>query len=136
MQYELEYVCRHMLDNADMQLDLSAYPDVVLEFVVFGSVDGKFWGVKFECIGSLNFAIQNESDISKNDLHLVLGASVKSIDLNDCKRNHGLNLPAGFEEDRIWSISIEGHAAIQLLCLEFNWTLQELDPQTYEQRYA
>jgi hypothetical protein len=125
-----------MLDNADMILDLSAYPTVRMRFLVFGKVDEKFWEVKFDCAGTLKLSILNDFDIGPNDFHVVLGASVQSINVADCAEEVRCRVPDNLGGEAIWTVAVEGHLAAVLSCTDFVWSVQELDPQAYEQRYA
>lgn len=44
----LQEVCESLLDNADMRIDLGAFPKVTLDILVQGTVNGKFWKVVFD----------------------------------------------------------------------------------------
>lgn len=126
MKYEIADVCRRMLDNADLSIDLSGYPAVSLKFVVQGYVDGKFWTVRFECNHTISLKIENDSDVGRDDIHLVLGVSVNCKEKRDCDSSlHGyLNgLPS---DSPVWLIRIDGHLILNIVCCEFVWSLDEL----------
>jgi hypothetical protein len=92
MEYGLIDICNKMLDNADMKLDLSCYPSVSLNFIIYGSVDEKFWEVQFQCKETIELKLENENDVSPNDFYLVLNVNVVSKSLNDIPKNIKLNI--------------------------------------------
>ena len=136
MEYQIEDVCRRMLDNANLSVDLSRYPRVTLKFIVQGSVDGKFWEVRFNCDHVVDLYIRNDDNIGKNDLHLVLETSVvckqkRETDIALQERLFGKPL-----DMTIWLIHIYGHMALDLVCSEFSWSTTELSVAEYRARFA
>ena len=128
MQYGLVDVCKTMLDNADMSLDLSGYPSIIFNFVVYGSVDDKFWEVIFQCDEVISLKIENDNDLLRSDSHLVLDVNVigKLIEniSKDLLEKISEPLPA-----EVWLINICGDIQIELNCCKFNWKLNELTKQ-------
>lgn len=73
-------VCNNLLDNADVTLDFSQYPKIVLSFIVAGTVDSRFWEVEFvlESVVSLNITNDFDPEASPNDSYLVFEANVQN----------------------------------------------------------
>ncbi len=135
MEYGLIDICNKMLDNADMKLDLSCYPSVSLNFIIYGSVDEKFWEVQFQCKETIQLKLENENDVSPNDFYLVLDVNVVRKSLNDIPKNIKLNINNPKLQE-VWFINISGDLPIELTCCNFSWRLNELTPQQYESKYA
>jgi hypothetical protein len=135
MEYGLTDVCKKMLDNADMILNLSSYPAIELKFIVHGSVDEKFWEVRFLCGGTIDLKIENESDVTSNDIHLVLEVNVTGKPTEEISENlkFRINEPV---TQKVWFIDVHGHMSIELMCSKFQWSLNELTKQQYESKYA
>ena len=135
MKYSITEICNTMLDNADMELDLSSYPTICLKFVVYGSVDDKFWEVIFECRETISLEIENDSDVTSDEWHTVLETDVvvkglSSVPVSTASRVEGKDV------DTVWSISVFGGLPISIICVKFDWKLIELTKEEYESRHA
>ena len=61
-EYTEEHICRHFLDNADMYIIYNPHNNyLVLVFIVFGQVDGKYWKIKIHCDGLYHFSVSKHS---------------------------------------------------------------------------
>jgi len=132
----LEEVCESLLDNADMSIDLSAYPKVTLDILVQGSVNDKFWKVVFECGQVVYIDAEIDDDSSSNDLFMVLEASVNETTKKKVMpavqhRMDGLN-----DEDPVWKVHLYGGMSLTMVTTKFNWQLIELSAKEYEAAYA
>lgn len=124
-----------MLDNADMEVDLSSYPTIFLKFVVYGSVHEKFWKVIFECRETISLEIENESDVTSSEWHTVLevdviGKGLSSVPVSVASRVEGVDV------DTVWYISVFGGLPVSIICVKFDWKLIELTKEEYESRHA
>lgn len=136
MKYDIADVCKRMLDNANLSIDLSRYPHVVLKFIVQGSVDGKFWEVRFNCGQVVDLNIKNDNEIGENDLHLVLETSVACKQRQETDAAHQERLFYQPLNMTIWTVHVHGDMAVDLTCTEFAWSMTELSAAEYEARFA
>ncbi|KZN67764.1 hypothetical protein N473_26805 [Pseudoalteromonas luteoviolacea CPMOR-1] len=133
---ELQEVCESLLDNADMSIDLSAYPKVTLNILVQGTVNDKFWKVVFECGQVVHMDAEFDDDSLNNDLFMVLEASVKETIKSKVTpavqhRMDGLN-----DKDPVWKVHLYGSMSLTMVTTRFNWQLIELSEKEYEAAYA
>lgn len=75
----LQEVCERLLDNADMRIDLRAFPKVTLDILVQGTVNGKFWKVVFDCGQVIHMDAELDDDSSSGERYMILEASVNEI---------------------------------------------------------
>lgn len=131
---KLEYVCQYLLDNCDLQLNLSDFPKIELVFNVFGKVDSQFYKVIFLCNQVIHFEITTDDD---DDLEAYLVLDVKvtqtikkhlSSAIQDSLMFFNNNYP-------VWEISIFGDCLIKIVTTAFDWQLQTLSETEYSQRY-
>ena len=135
MNYGITDICKNMLDNADMEVDFSSYPTIRLKFVVYGSVDDKFWEIVFECEETIGLEIENDSDVTFNEWHTVLEANVTGKKLSNVPESVASRVEAR-DADTVWYISIFGGLPINIICVKFNWKLIELSKEEYERWHA
>ena len=121
-----------MLDNSNMTIDLSGYPDIRLSFVVFGSVDNKFWEVVFTINQTLNLKMEADDDARNNDLFFVVEVSVNSKKISETE---GLDIRNLKPDDNVWFIYIYGDVITEIACCDFKWILNELSHEEYNARY-
>ena len=133
MEYDLEYICSKMLDNANMTADFSAFPDIHLSFVVFGSVDNKFWEIIFTVDQTLNIKMEADDDAENNDLFVVVGVSVDNK--KKAETDIGIQARKLKPDDTVWFISIFGDLTMEIMCCDFKWKINELTPEEYKTRY-
>lgn len=133
LEYDLEYICNKMLDNADMTIDLSTYPDIRLSFLVFGSVDNKFWEIHFTIKKSLNLKIESDDDAEHNDLFVALEVKVDSKKKSET--DIGMQARKLDPSDTLYFISVYGDLPIEIVCCDFKWKLNELTSEEYKNRY-
>ena len=100
-----------------------------------GRVDGLFWEVLFRCDEVISLNIENDSDITAKDPHLVLEVNVlsKPLEKTDEKTSAYFN---DSKPELVWFIDIYGHTPLSLVCGKFNWRLNELSEQQYEAKFA
>ena len=128
---ELQEVCESLLDNAEMRINLSAYPKVTMDLLSQGKVNDKFWKVVFECDQVVCLDLQCDDDSSTNDLFVVLEASVKKrvkmkVAASVQDRLVGLN-----NEDPVWEIYLYGSVLLTMFTTKFKWQLIELSEKDY-----
>ncbi len=89
-------ICNDLLDNADVTLDLSNYPKVVLNFIVAGIVDSKYWEVQFnlDSVFELSITTEHDEEATANDCYVVLKTVVKSENING-NEIHSISLESG-----------------------------------------
>ena len=131
MTDQLDDVCRKMLDNADLFLDLSAYPNINMRFVVFGMVRNKFWEVRFECARAIYLDIANDGDVDPNEQHMVLDVSVESMPVKNCNPQFLWRFSAPSPDTPVWTIKVYGDVVINLVCCDFKWSLIEMTSEAY-----
>ena len=83
----IEEVCEKLLDNANLQVNLSSFPDILLSFVVSGKVNSYYWEVVFELLSVTKLSIykEHEEEYTASDEYLVLSASVKEQEIEGVK---------------------------------------------------
>ena len=133
---ELSEVCGSLLDNADMSINLSAFPKVSINILVQGTVNNKFWKVIFECGQVVHMDAEFDDDSSINDLFMVLEASVtETIKMKVTPpvqhRMDGLS-----DESPVWKVHLYGDMSLTMVTTKFNWQLIELSSEEYEAAYA
>jgi len=131
--YSLDDVCAKMLGNADMVIDLSSFPQVQLDFAVFGTVDSRYWRVRFTLRTVLYFQAYSEEANQPGDQLLVLGVNVeqKPIQPDETELRAQLNR----DDDQVWRLTLYGDITLRIVCRELEWQVSELSPQEYEARY-
>lgn len=134
---KLEYVCQNLLDNCDLQLNLSDLPKVELVFTVFGKVDGQFYRVVFLCNQVIHFEITTDADNSDAALeaYLVLDVKVTQTTKKHCSSAIQDSLMFFNNNHPVWEISIYGNCSIKIVTSAFDWHLQTLSETEYSQRY-
>lgn len=115
----IDSICTGMLDNADMRLDLSNYPEIRMQFLVHGTIGGKYWEVEFLCTRGVHFSLEHDADIDKDDLHPVFEVRVVSPESSQ-------------ETGGEWTIAVEGHARVNVRCEDFLWSVKELSLEEHE----
>ena len=132
----LQEVCESLLDNADMSINLAAFPRVTLDILIQGTVNDKYWKVVFECGQVVHIDAEFDGNSSSNDLLMVLEASVnETIEkkivpavqhrMNDLQDN-----------DPVWKVHLYGDMSLTMVTTKFNWQLVELSKKEYEAAYA
>ena len=80
----IEEVCEKLLDNANLQVNLSNFPDILLNFIVAGKVNSFYWEVVFELFSVTQLSISKEhEEYTSSDDYLVLLASVKELEFEN-----------------------------------------------------
>lgn len=133
MTYNFEYICNKMLDNADMTINLLNYPNIRLSFIVFGSVDNKYWEIIFTINKALNLKIESDDDAEHNDLFLALEVKVESKKKSET--DIGMQARKLGPDDTLCFISVYGDLPIEIVCCDFKWELNELTAKQYKSRY-
>ncbi|MCY9870378.1 hypothetical protein [Vibrio barjaei] len=128
MELELNEVCETWLDNALVELDLSQYPSVCLEFVVLGSIDEYFRSVKLDCKKVVNMQLQNDDDWPPGESFSVLGVQIKRVPLS--LRNKEMMLQSS--RPWMWEVRIDGDIEVDLRCFDLSWTTGVLSTEEYE----
>ena len=132
----LQEVCESLLDNADMSINLAAFPRVTLDILIQGTVNDKYWKVVFECGQVVHIDAEFDGNSSSNDLLMVLEASVNETikkkivpavqhRMNDLQDN-----------DPVWKVHLYGDMSLTMVTTKFNWQLVELSKKEYEAAYA
>lgn len=129
---ELEHICENFLDNADLHINLTNYPSVELRYLVYGTVENKYWEVIFNCGQVISLHIENDSDTQNNELHLVLEASVMLIAPDELSLDIKDRLPIASKVWRVWSY---GDGQLEIFTSKFDWELNQLTEEEYKHRY-
>lgn len=133
---ELKDVCKSLLDNADMQIDFSAYPKARLEIYVQGTVNGKHWKVEFECGQIVYMEAEFDDDSSSEDMFVVLDANVTELTKKKVAPAIQHRIEALDDDDVVWKVDLYGDMSLSLVTTKFNWCLIELTKKEYEAAYA
>lgn len=132
----LQDVCKNMLDNADMLMDLKHYPDITLHFSVFGAVKGKFWEVIFQCPNTIEYHAEIDDEMTEDDCYMVLEANVTQRRKGSFPQSIKDKLHNLDENSWVWDIHIESDDIIlDLVTTEFSWQLHEIAGEEYFKRY-
>ena len=135
--FSLLEVCKQLLDDANLNLNFSLYPDVELKFTVQGKVLGKFWEVVFKSNETIRLVIQNDNTCHHiNNFHLVLETNVVKKEKKDVELSIQNNVETLEMTDSIYFISIYGDVPIELVCCDFNWELNEISDEEYHSRFG
>ena len=132
----LEKVCEALLDNADMSIDLSAYPKITLDILVQGTVNDKFWKVVFECGQVVHMDAEFDDDSSNNDLFVILEASVRQTVKKKVMPAIQHRMDSLKDDDPVWKVHLYGSMSLTMVTTKFNWQLIELSAEEYEAVYA
>lgn len=132
----VQEVCESLLDNADMSIDLSAFPKVTLDILIQGTVNDKFWKVVFECEQVVHMDAECDDYLSSNDLFLVLEATVNETKKMDVTPSLQDRMDGLKENDSVWKIHLYGDISLTMVTTKFNWHLIELSKEEYEAAYA
>ena len=135
-ELDLNYVCKSMLDNADMRINLSQFPKVTLDVVVQGTVDDKFWKVIFECRQVVQMNLEADDDIVSDELFMVLETNVNQYLKKDAEPAIRDRLDSLSMNDSFWTIEIFGHLSLKLVTTKFDWSLVELTKNEYKSTYS
>lgn len=121
----IEEVCEKLLDNANLQVDLSSFPDVTLNFVVAGEVNSYYWEVVFELLSvtQLSISKEREEEYSASDEYLVLSASVKQLEVEGVK---SFKVNVGDESDLNLSAN----------CVKFKWYAIPYTENEFKKKYS
>jgi hypothetical protein len=119
----IEEVCEKLLDNADLQVNLSSFPDVLLNFVVIGKVNSYYWEVVFELISvtQLSISKEHEEEYTSFDEYLVLLASVKELEVEG-KKSFIVNI--GHDSEFNFSAN----------CVNFKWSAIPYTEEEFRKR--
>jgi hypothetical protein len=100
MEMNIDQICRNLLDNSDVVIDLSDFPKVTLTFAVIGTVDSKFWEVVFvlNSVFALNINREHYERAGPNDSYMVLEAAVNKLD-HDGQEAHSIYFGDGSDLD-------------------------------------
>lgn len=129
---KLEEVCDLFLDNADMRIDFSAYPNVKFDMFVFGTINNKYWKVVFECGQVVQMDAEFDDDALPNDLFLVLEAKVNQIPKEKVANELQERINGLTNNDLVWRIFLYGDMSVTLFTTKFDWQLIELSLEEYE----
>ena len=132
----IQEICRSMLDNADLSIDLSAFPMVTLDMIVHGSVNDKFWKVLFVCGQVVHIDAQFDSDSENNERFLLLEARVNETIKKSMPKLIQERMDDFGGEDPIWDLYLYGSVSLKIVTTKFAWELLELSAQEYEAAYA
>ena len=119
----IEEVCEKLLDNANLKVNLSSFPDILLNFVVVGKVNSYFWEVVFELLSVTRLSIskEHEEEYTSSDEYLVLSASVKEL---------------GVEGEKSFVVNI-GHDSdfnFSANCVNFKWSAIPYTEEEFRKR--
>ena len=119
----IEEVCEKLLDNANLKVNLSNFPDILLNFVVIGEVNFHYWEVAFELISvtKLSISKEHEEKYTPFDEYLVLSASVKELEAEGV-RSFAVNI--GHDSDFNFSAN----------CAEFKWSAIPYSGEEFRKR--
>ena len=132
----LQDVCENLLDNADMSIDFSAYPDVVIEMWVQGTVKGGFWKVVFKCSQVVYIEAAFDDDSFTNDLFTLLDTKVKKMIKRDLLAAAQDRMDGLQDVDPVWEIYLYGAASITIVTTTLTWELIELSESEYSEVYS
>ena len=125
--YTLNDVCNVMLNNADFKLEINELPLLVrLIFNVYGSIEGRFWQVVFECKEVIQLNIIREPEpYDASCAYMALETKVQQKSKKDFSgRLHEMNIDWS---KKTWEIHIHGDSYITVVCHIFQWHLIELE---------
>jgi hypothetical protein len=117
---DLGLVCKKLLDNADMDVNYSNFPDSVELIFYIISSDIK---VSFVCSGIEMFSIEQNWD--QDALYVVLECEVNPPQIIlDVEKNGGSFISSKERKKHMWEILIQGGVCLHLKCIAFNWKLE------------
>ena len=119
----IEEVCEKLLDNANLKVNLSSFPDILLNFAVVGKVNSYYWEVAFELLSVTRLSIskEHEEEYTSSDEYLVLSASVKEL---------------GAEGEKSFVVNI-GHDSdfnFSANCVNFKWSAIPYTEEEFRKR--
>jgi len=125
MKNNIDQVCKELLDNADVVMDLSSFPKIVLTFAVIGNIDSKFWEVIFVLDSVFELHIDREYDTisSPNEAYMVLEASVKKM---EHEGHEAFLISLGHGSDLDFSAKTVG----------FNWQANSFNEEEFKTKYS
>lgn len=119
----IEEVCENLLDNANLQINLSSFPDILLNFVVAGKVNSFYWEVVFELLSvtQLSISKEHEEEYTSSDEYLVLSTSVKELEV---------------ESVRSYIVNIGHDSDFNFLakCVKFKWSAIPYTEEEFRKR--
>lgn len=104
----IDLVCEKLLDNANMDIEISSYP---LAFVFTFFVIGSDINVVFRCSEIECFELRKQS--SNEAMFVVLETNV-------------YRTMSKVSEREIWSVSIQPEAQIDIECNNFEWSVEQM----------
>jgi hypothetical protein len=104
----IDLVCEKLLDNANMDMDISSYP---LAFTFTFFVIGSDIKVTFRCSEIESFELRKQS--SDEAMFVVLETNVHRT-------------MSKVSEREIWNISIQPEAQIDIECNNFEWSVKQM----------
>jgi hypothetical protein len=119
---DIHEVCKHLLDNADLAINLESNPfSLQLTFYVVGTI----LKVIFYCGGIELFRLKKDWDDCP--LFLVLDTTVtepqKQLELN-------ISSSSSFDtKEYLWKIFIHPRPLIQIECLQFKWRVEQMSEE-------
>lgn len=121
----IEEVCEKLLDNANLQVNLSSFPDILLNFVVAGKVNSFYWEVVFELLSvtQLSISKEHEEEYTSSDKYLVLFASVKELEVGSVK-SFAVNI--GHDSDFNFSAN----------CVNFKWSTISYTEEAFKKKFS
>jgi len=119
----IEEVCEKLLDNANLQVNLSSFPDILLNFVVAGKVNSFYWEVVFELLSvtQLSISKEHEEEYTSSDEYLVLLASVNELEVEGVK---SFIVNIGHDSDFNFSAN----------CVNFKWSVIPYTEEEFRKR--
>jgi len=133
---ELNEICKSMLDNADMSMDLRNFPEVKLSITVQGKVNDKFWQVLLTCGQVVYIDIEADDDTSPNELIMVLETEIIETTKEKVTPAVQHRMDQITDTDKAWLIKIYGGISLSLVTTQFDWQLLEISESEYEAIYA
>ncbi|WP_431689043.1 hypothetical protein [Hahella sp. NBU794] len=127
----LKQVCETLLDNADMRIDLSAFPKVTLDILVYGTMEDKYWKAVFECGQVVYMDAELDDDSSSNDLFVVLETRVKETTKSKVTPSVQHRMNDLQDDDPVWEVHLYGGMSLTLITTKFDWKLVELAESEY-----
>ncbi|MES2826053.1 MAG: hypothetical protein V4732_20805 [Pseudomonadota bacterium] len=121
----IDEVCKTLLDNANVRVDLSKYPNVVLTFIVAGLVKASCWEVIFQLNSVTNLSVlrEHEEDYSPLDEYLVLAVSVVEHKVGEVKF---FSINVGHGDEFNFSAN----------CVEFYWSAVEYTESEFKEKFS
>ena len=122
---EVEQVCRRLLDNSNLEIDLSEFPKITLTFAVIGAVDSKYWEVIFvlDCVFDLQIEREYDGISSPNEAYMVLEASVNEFKYQG-NIAHEITIGHGGDLD------------LSAKTIGFNWVANSFNEQEFKIKYS